>query len=259
MLWWSWFLIQFLLILSGLTVKIRCDETVNGVSRKDNNIHVVIARFEENIDHLSWLQRIPHTIFNRGDDVIGPLHVVERLENVGRESFLYLSYIAHNYHRLANVTVFSQASQAVKTIYNDGDFRKDVEDLALGRVFLPAHTDGFAFCIPTYTSVFNAQHLADLTARYGEERAKIFHEGYQTLLHFTVDNPRFSGTGCFFVTRDVILRNSRSYYVKLARLLGRENNPVEGHFFERAWPEVFHSNCSSGKDFRCLVGAGFAT
>lgn len=228
--------------------------TMNGIS----HIHVVIARYQENVDHLSWLQHIPHTIFNRGEEVNVPLHIVERLDNVGRESFLYLSYIAHNYHRLANITVFSQASQAVKHIYNDGDFRKDVEDMAFGRISLPAHTDGFAFCIPTYTSVFNAQHLAHLSKVYGAGTVKVLKEGYQNLLHFSVENPRFSGTGCFFVTRNAILRNSRQYYVKLARLLGRDNDPVEGHFFERAWPEVFHSNCTAGKDFNCLIGTGIA-
>lgn len=214
-------------------------------------VHVVIARFAEDISHLLWLSAFPHTIYNRGDDVHNTsLKIVTRLENVGRESFLYLSHIVQHYHRLPETLVFSQAVQSVRHIYNDDDFRKDVEDFAIGKLSFSASNDGFAFCLPGCSSARDPRHIDDLFKRY--QTREIFDSGYERLLNFSVANPRFSGTGSFFVHKSAILRNPREYYVRLARVLGRENDPVQGHFFERAWPEVFHSNCSGSPRFSCL-------
>lgn len=41
-------------------------------------------------------------------------HKYKRIPNVGRESYTFLYHIVHNYNRLANVTVFSQASAPTK-------------------------------------------------------------------------------------------------------------------------------------------------
>lgn len=223
------------------------------MSEDGSKVHVVIARFNENIDHLKWLEKFPHTIYNRGDNVPSYFHSLECLENVGRESFLYLSYIAKHYHHLSSITIFSQPSQAVKHIYNDGDFKSDVEDLASGKKTFSVENDGFAFCIPGCTSAVNEFQITDLGKKYGTEKAKLLRDGYKERLHFPVDNPRYSGTGCFFVTREAIHRNSRQYYVNLARSMQSEQDPIEGHFLERAWAEVFHSNCSAGVKFHCLL------
>lgn len=68
-----------------------------------------------------------------------------------------------------------------------------------------------------------------------------------------VKNPRFVPTGFFAVTKDAIHRNPRSFYRDLARKLGSTNNPFEGHFLERAWPEVFLSQCSATEEFTCIL------
>jgi len=66
-----------------------------------------------------------------------------------------------------------------------------------------------------------------------------------------VSIPRFSMSALFAVAKHAILRNPRSYYIRLARELGTENNPFLGFFFERTWPAVFHSKCMSGKVYDC--------
>ena len=255
-------------------------------------VHVVVARFREPIDHLSWLSKYPHTIYSRGDgdsvSAFPSLHVVERMENVGREAFIFLDHIVKHFDRLAEVNVFTQAVQNVRTLYTEEDFRGDVNRLAEATKnrTKDGHTDafsetndGFVFLVPWCESSMHPLHMKNLRKEFGEEKCKIFTEGYSNLLNFTVENPRFSGTSCFAVTRQVkatlslieydflttfncifvylhmqaVHRNPKEYYMRLARTMGKDLNPVEGHFFERAWPQVFHSRCSSERAFHCLL------
>jgi len=230
-------------------------------NKNDQIVHVTVARFQESIDHLEWLARFPHTIYNRGDYCSkNSLHIVDCVENVGREAFLFLQHIVKNYDRLARINIFTQAVQNVRTLYTEEDFRNDVIRLALDAknnsndsTILSLSNDGFVFLVPWCASSRHPQHMKGLQKQYGEEKCKIFTEGYHALLNFTVENPRFSGTSCFAVTKEAIYRNPKDYYIRLARTLGSDINPVEGHFFERAWPQVFHSTCSSSQEFHCLL------
>lgn len=97
----------------------------------NKNIFVVIARYVESVDHLSWLSNYPHAVLNRGDQINLPnINDIRHFENVGRESFLYFDYIIKHYNNLANLTVFSQAAQrdskADHYHFTDMDFRKTV-------------------------------------------------------------------------------------------------------------------------------------
>ena len=111
------------------------------------DIMIIISRYEEGVDQLSWLKDYPHIIYNRGPSIIPPgsmdknasdasvhnLRTVDVLDNVGRESFIYLSHIVHRYHKLHDINIFSQAEQRVPPApwYNDSCFKKDVEDLVV--------------------------------------------------------------------------------------------------------------------------------
>lgn len=176
-------------------------------------IHVVVARFREPIGHLAWLSKFPHTIYSRGGGEISPmssaspLHIVERLENVGREAFIFLDHIVKHFDHLAEVNVFTQAVQNVRTLYTEEDFQSDVQKLAQSAknrsTLLSEENDGFVFLVPWCESSLHPVHMKNLRREFGEEKCKIFTEGYRTLLNFTVENPRFSGTSCFAVTRQV--------------------------------------------------------
>jgi hypothetical protein len=216
------------------------------------NIQVVIARYNENVNHLRWLSTLPHVIYNRGPEIshgLG-LQVVQRYENVGRESFLYLDHILHNYDMLADLTVFSQAMHRTSDVFNftNDHFEYTVKGLRNDTTRLHPLSDGFAYLLPIcYNFDFGVKS-------WGFRRDNFF----KRLLHFEVAFPRFGPTGCFAVERETILRNSKEYYAQLIRSINSENNPRVGHFIERAWPEVFHSNCSSSKNetsaYYCSIG-----
>jgi hypothetical protein len=122
-----------------------------------------------------------------------------------------------------------------------------------GKRYLTAENDGFAFlnpfCHPFFFGMMNGSqifsHFDINTSRLSE------------LTNFTVRNPRYAPTGTFAVSRELILRNSVDYYRNLITLLAGENEPVIGHYFERLWPEIFHSECSRGERYYCRFSSSF--
>lgn len=211
----------------------------------------MIARYNEPIGHLDWLASVPHVIYNRGSELHDHrLNVVQHYENVGRESFLYLNYILHHYNNLSELTVFSQAVHRESEVYNftNTHFKDTIQGLSNDSVRLHEQSDGFAYLLPVcYNFEFGVKS-------WGFRKDNFFRK----LLHFEVTFPRFGPTGCFAVSRATIRRNSKDYYTQLIRSINTENNPRVGHFIERAWPEVFHSNCSASKNessnYYCSIG-----
>jgi hypothetical protein len=215
---------------------------------------LVTVRFEdilpEKIGHPLPYLHYPHFLYNRGIDDFPPeYNVIIELSNVGREGFIYLKHIYHHYHNLSEITIFSQYDHVMNI------------DCPVVKAIMSGHTlhkknDGFAFV---------GEDCMDMSYRP-------FVEGYEdygtkledALSHiekvlgpkYLVPNPRFVPTGFFAVTKEAIHRNPRSFYRDLARKLGSYNNPFEGHFLERAWPEVFLSKCSATEEFHCILSLG---
>lgn len=205
-----------------------------------SDVTFVISRFRESLDNLCFLRDYKHIVYNRGDVAsINPcgFHIVQRSENVGRESFVYLSHIIDNYENLPPAIVFMQG---------------DVQDLKdrlsvffnTGKVTMGAANDGFAFLHYKCASSRKSSHIQALVKRYGPDVKDLILHGHEKLLNVTIINPRYSGFGYFIVTKEAILRRPKSFYVELANRIGDRNDPYEGHFYERAWAEIFLSKCS---------------
>ena len=216
-----------------------------------HRIEVVIARYNEDISHLNWLSEFPHVIYNRGEEEVPAsagksLTIINQYENVGRESFIYLNHILHHFHHLANVTIFSQTCHDKKDPlnYDDNDFQETVRGFVNGTLSLNELNDGFAYLLPV---CFNWQFAV---SGWGFERDNYF----KNLYNFEVPQPRFAPTGAFAITRELILRQPKSYYANIIRTLSTENSPRIGHFFERTWSELFHSRCCAERDYYCHTG-----
>lgn len=224
------------LCLCGLLLSHGAAQTFN---RTD--VVFVVSRFHEKMDQLCFLAHYRHVVFNRGDaSTLQPcgLRLVDRLENVGRESFVYLNFVVEHYDRLPPAMVFLQADTQ--------DLKTDLaEFFDKATVTLPPESDGFAYLYPSCTSSRNANHLAALTRKYGQPAKDLLLHGHQTLLHVDIKNPRYAGFGYFIVARENVLRRPKSFYVELARRIGDRNDAYEGHFYERSWSEIFLSRCAA--------------
>jgi hypothetical protein len=111
--------------------------------------------------------------------------------------------------------------------------------------------DGFAFvgnrCLDDRVRVFLYGY-----ERWGRDLNTVT-EQMKTMLgdDYPVKNPRYIPTAFFAVTREAVQRNSRDFYRRTAQILNYDENPWQGHFFERAWPEVFKSHCGQEEEFCC--------
>lgn len=213
---------------------------------------IVVARYKDPLPStlgypLNYL-KYPHYIYNKGiDDFPKEYNVIIELSNVGREGFIYLKHIYNNYYNLTNVTIFAQYDHLMgKTIC-------PVVEAIMNGYKLTFENDGFAFvgegCMDmTYHEfIFGYED-------YGTEIQTVYEHIHSILGEkHLVKDPRFVPTGLFAVTREAIHRNPRNFYRILAQKLGADNNPFEGHFLERAWPEVFLSTCSKEKKFHCIL------
>eukprot|EP01038_Epipyxis_sp_PR26KG_P005775 gene5775-7973_t len=252
--------------------------SVNGVEYNRNKLHlkrsngnfnyknltVVIARYNESLDHLSWLSNYSHVIYSRSyiSREENNLNIVLENKNVGKEAYIYLKFITENYDNLPEIIVFSQAKHdGLHWLhFTNKDFKESIIKISTNKYHFNHQNDGFAFLLPVCVP-FDGGLLAHkklhiiLNQRTWESWAmeyysmkKVF---FQEYLKFEVEYPRFAPTGCFAVSKSTILRNSRKYYLSLLGLLSKEKDPKIGHWFERGWPEVFHSNCSAFDQYYC--------
>lgn len=204
------------------------------------------------MDSLGWVRQYPHIVYNRGRHFVD-YNCTHLKENVGREGYVYLRHLIENYYRLANITVFLQAdSSASPKFVHSRTFRANVENLASGNITLPAESDGFAFLGVENNCM---SKLAQCINKHTYLRTPEFVTDFDTLLNFTVPNPRFAPQALFAVTREAVHRNPIDYYSTIMEKLSHENNPFYGYFVEGAWPEIFHSKCGANEtDYFCFPG-----
>lgn len=73
----------------------------------NKEIHIVVAKFQENIDWVYDLE-IPYTIYNKDKDCNNSKFI--NLPNIGREAHTYLHYIVENYNNLPQYVFFSEGN-----------------------------------------------------------------------------------------------------------------------------------------------------
>lgn len=231
------------------------------------NIQVVIARYNEPMDHLWWIRDYPHLIYNRGENIVDtdpkpgfPLQVVDLTlyANCGRESYIYISHIIHHYNSLADITIFSLAhhkniEENPDASYTNENFKTDVENFANKKIVFKEENDGFMFLIPKCIPLddYLGQKISYYNKKFGTDQFDVLWDGFVDILNFSADKKRFAPVGHFAVTKEAIQRRSREFYISLAKTLSHESDPVVGHFYRRGWWAVFQSKCTSGEDYHC--------
>ena len=174
------------------------------------------------------------------------------LPYLSHHSPLSLSPI-ENYDRLANITIFSQAMQSYLN-YTKELFQRDVHAFATGEHHFIPENDGFMFLIPECRSVWEGPYwVAWFDSIFGLGQHFRIDDGYKDIVNFTKNRKfyRFAPTGLFAVTREAIHRRPVGDYQRMLVSLSHQNNPPIGHFFERSWPAVFQSTCTSNEAYYC--------
>jgi hypothetical protein len=190
---------------------------------------VVIARYKEDI---SWSEKYNSIVYNKGEDEIEDS---VRLDNVGRESHSYLMHIITNYHNLDDFMIFLQGNPFEHPINIDSLF--DIDE------------KGYSYKVQNLSNDRWGEHMSnkkDFTI--SEWKGQISNsKGYnlgewweETTGEPYKRSPFVFWTGQFSVKKEFILKRSLKSYISIYNTLLHDKNPIEGHYCERTWFNIFN-------------------
>lgn len=186
-------------------------------------VHIVVARYTENLDWLSHLSKMNVTVYNKGPPIAGVPSV--SLPNVGREAHTYLFHIVHAYDSLPEYTAFVQG--------HPFDHAPDI---------VPALTEFRGGARYTHLGAMIVAHEA--TCKGSAQYPKVpLRETYETMYQTPApDTPvEFVAGAQFVVHRDAILGHPRAFWERALAYATRDPGRPDGpaYAFERLWKHVF--------------------
>jgi len=214
--------------------------------------HIVVARYNENIDWIKYIDTNLFDIFiyNKGDEINSNIKnilncKIIKLENTGRESHTYLYHIINNYDNLPEKIVFTQAhpfDHVRNTFINEiNSFNK-------------CHSSFFYFSKNILNIKYdinenkfiefgnlngnNWKNFHNLNSPIATTMKKIFKNFDEEKLNIIF------GTGAIYgVNKELIIKYNPDFYIKCIDVLNSSSNlknPDEGHSFERLWYYIFN-------------------
>jgi len=195
---------------------------------------LVVARYNEDIE---WVKDF-HTkyLYNKGNiDTISDVlkQYTINLPNVGRESHTYLYHIIHNYDVLDDITIFTQGTYNDHCEMSVDKFRDVFSNIdAYSKNYIDSSCWGgyrryYNFKIKYWTA-----EVKNEDKEYGPWFESVFNQPFN-------DSTIVYRGGIFSVSKSTILKRPKSFYEMLLKEVEYDNNPIEGHFMERSWLEVF--------------------
>lgn len=207
----------------------------------ENKAKIIVARYDENINWLIPLENYC-IIYNKGQKLNLKNEIM--MDNVGRETDTYLNYIINNYDNLPEVMAFIQGK--LSDIRGADDIRIVIQ--MINEAF--QYKKSKAYRVYHSTSVnkgnwdpyWNKKNdgLYYLHDNYKDNKRVGFKDWFTEHIKKEYPNPiHLYCNGIFAVHKDLILKHSREYYKNLLLEVNHQNNPAEGHFFERSWYYIF--------------------
>lgn len=203
-----------------------------------NDYKVVISRYKENIE---WIKIFDdYVVFNKGDTDNISEDILDRtyyLPNVGKDLDIILRYITTHYYHLPNKIAFCQGYYQDHYDLSVPEFKDRLLSLKDGYSTLDYKYDR---CYHAHVNVptFNIEYWPDKLDKYRIDydlqtwwREVSGEEYIQNQVVFW---------GCIFcVKKELVYRRPLSFYKKLHSYFTKHRNPVETHFLERTWANVF--------------------
>ncbi len=203
-----------------------------------SDYQVVISRYNEDIE---WIKTFDdYVVFNKGDTVGISEDILNRtfyLPNVGKDLDVIFRYITTHYYSLPSKVAFCQGRFDDHYDLSISEFKNKLLSLDNGYSTLDYRYDR---CPPQHSNhpTFNIEHWGTMIDNY--------HVDYDLQTWWQ----QFSGEnyvqnqivfwGCIFcVKRSLIRRRPLSFYQKLHGYFTKCPNPIETHFVERSWANIF--------------------
>ena len=209
---------------------------------------IIVSRYNENID---WLSPEMNNciIYNKGISLGISNEIM--LQNVGRESETYLNYIITNYHKLADVVIFTQANISDHIKHNNCyvftnyinyllNFKNEAfaNDKSYPTLTHHTHHTNDSSPFSKNWNLINGQYY--LEDNYKNNQRLPFSEWFMRNIQPNYPEPlHIYHFGIFAVKKELILKKSLEYYKQLILEVNHHIDPAEGHFFERSWYYIF--------------------
>lgn len=234
----------FLVLLATLLFRMyKIDDTLEYLDHEPSTFEVVIARYNED---LSWIDKeFPYekvTVYNKGkDDLKLPANCsVIKLPNIGRESHTYLYHIIENYNQLPDRILFLQGDPFTQK-------RHIFQPLNQYKIIYKARCNNIiaANCFLSSTTYENT-HIDFFWTKWSNTIFKSydFTEFKKEFIDDDMQPHNYFKRNVeanFAVDKEKILGRKLAYYKKIFASLDNIA-PVEGHYLERLWDEVFREN-----------------
>ena len=203
-----------------------------------NDYKVVISRYNEDIE---WIKMFDdYVVFNKGNDFGISEEILNRsysLPNVGKDFDVIFRYITTNYDNLPSKIAFCQGHFQGHYNLSLLDFKERLLTLKNGYSTLNYDNDRFEpgrDNSPTFNIEYWPGKLDNYRIDYDLQTwwKEVSGEEYiQKDIIFW---------GCIFcVDKSLIYRRPLSFYQKLHSYFTKYLNPVETHFVERSWANIF--------------------
>jgi hypothetical protein len=252
MIYYIIILILFLLLLLLLLLEKKSDITNNCNCIENfyinNNIEIVIARYNENLEWLAEepFYKYPIICYNSGnnDDFLKLTKMkVIQINNIGKEAYVYLYHIINNYNNLSNITIFLPGSSssyhkienAKRQIYETEKYNNTV---FFSVKYNNVRDDIYDFQIDDWCSTSNENTLANPKCELNLAKIRPFGKWFDKYFE-DININYINYFGILGLKKKHIIQNSKEYYENLLLEFEQPNDEV-AHYFERAWEAIFY-------------------
>ena len=191
---------------------------------------IIVARYKEKIE---WIKEIKGDVllYNKGHDITFNDYDIRKLENIGREGHSYYKYIYDNYDNLDDYTFFLQG-------YPFDHSPNIINDINL---FKPEECNGFKILTnrKITCNINGCKHFSRLVLSRDPNLRQVYEMVFGNSPEYI--EWIFGAGAQFVVSRDVILRNSKEFYLNIINLLESVDTENIGHMIERLHPLMFNN------------------
>jgi len=197
---------------------------------------LVVARYREDLEWVDAFDR--YTIYNKGRDDLSSKHRKNsiRLKNLGREGHSYINHVINNYDNLEDIIIFSQGNYVDHIPCEPDEF--------LERMIEDIDQVGFSTKLRRRGPVGSNHRNFTLHEYRGPLKSKIPYDlgGWWELTtgEAYVRSKSVFWNSFFAVRKDFILKRSIEGYKNILSTLDWSENPMEAHFCERTWFNIFN-------------------
>ncbi len=190
-------------------------------------IKIVVSRYNEDIEWTNKLENV--IIYNKGNELLDKKtkHKIINLPNVGKEGHTYYQYIYDNYDNLDDYTIFLQGNpfdHSPKLFENikyleENIIQNNIQFKLLSEWIITISLEGCS-C------------HKDLPLK------KVYKKLFPNKEEIT-EQFQFGAGAQFIVSKELILKRPKDFYLNIINLLNYDVNPIEGFVIERFHPLIF--------------------